>query len=176
MKKAIIFLVVISGLFTGCGYTTRSALPSRLKTVYIAPFKNNINYTSAATERGLYFPLLEVDIHNAIVDRFLFDGNLRVVNEKSDADLVLEGTLTGYERNPLRYTRNDDVQEYRVLVVTSMVIFDVRRDEIFKKYSRFIGEATYFITGPQATSEESAVAEATRDLAKRIVERIIENW
>jgi hypothetical protein len=44
------------------------------------------------------------------------------------------------------------------------------------KYDRFIGEATYFVTGAQATSEESAVEEATTDLARRIVERTVENW
>lgn len=177
MKKmfaAAVVVLIIS--FAGCGYTTRSALPPQFKTVYVEPFKNSMDYTSATGDRSIYYPLLEVKVREAVIDRFLFDGNLRIASDPKDADLILKGELVDYLRNPLRYTDNDDVQEYRVQIVTKLELLETRGNAPMWQYNRFIGQATYFLTGAQATSEESAVDEATVDLARRIVERTIENW
>ncbi len=168
------WVLTIFLLAGGCGYTTQSALPSRLQTIHIKPFPNKINYTTS-TDRQLYFPLLEVKVRNAIIDRFLFDGNLKV-REENEADLILSGELINYERVALRYTDDDEVQEYRVHVIVSLVLKDRRYDEILWEESGFAGEATYFVSGALATSESSAVEAATLDLARRVVERTIENW
>ncbi len=178
MKASLFFRFwLIAAVFSGmggCGYTTQSALPARLKTICVEPFVNNIDYT-ASDDRQIYFPLLEVKVRNAIIDRFLFDGNLRVA-EKDQADLVLSGELIRYERYALRYTDNDDVQEYRVHVIVNLVMKDCRQNEVFWEESGFAGEATYFVSGAMATTESSALEEATVDLARRVVERTIENW
>lgn len=175
MKKTFIAVLcaVVLGCI-GCGYTTSSALPPRLQTIYIEPFRNSVDYATTG-ERNVYFPLLEVKVHNAVVDRFLFDGKLRVV-ETDDADLVLKAELVEYRRNVLRYTDDDDVEEYRIQIIMKVELLDTSTGELMWQYNRFVGEATYFLTGTQATTEDSAVEEATIDLARRIVERTIENW
>ncbi|MCK5082038.1 MAG: LptE family protein [Candidatus Omnitrophica bacterium] len=138
------------------------------------PFKNSINYTTG-TGRNIYFPLLEVKARNAVINRFLLDGNLKIV-EPHEADLILKGELKRYERSGLRYTDDDDVQEYRVHITVSFDLIDTRSGEISWAEPNFVGEATYFVTGPSAKSEESAVEAAIVDLARRIVERTIEDW
>ena len=158
----------------GCGYTTRSALPSHFKTVAVEPFANKIDYMSAGT-RQIYVPLLEVKVRDAVIDRFLFDGNLRL-SEADTADLVLTGELVRYERSALRYTDDNDVQEYRVHVVVSLVMKDRRHDAVLWREPRFAGTATYFVAGPLAATESAALEEATLDLARRIVERTVEDW
>ncbi|HOY08926.1 MAG TPA: LPS assembly lipoprotein LptE [Candidatus Omnitrophota bacterium] len=168
------FITAVLFGMAGCGYTTQSALPARLKTIFVEPFINSIDYT-ADGDRQIYFPLLEVKVRNAVIDRFLFDGNLRVT-EKDQADLVLSGELVRYERYALRYTDNDDVQEYRVHVIVNLVMKDRRHNEVLWEESGFAGEATYFVSGALATTESSALEEATVDLARRVVERTIENW
>ena len=168
------FLLLTSFLFPGCGYTTKSTLPKNIKTIRVEPFKNSIDFTSGSG-RNIYLPLLEVKARNAVIDRFLFDGNLKVV-EPETADLVLEGELKGYQRSALRYTDNDEVQEYRVHVTVSFRLTDTQSGEISWSEPNFVGEATYFVTGPSVTSEDSAVEAAIRDLARRIVERTIEDW
>jgi hypothetical protein len=175
MKKNFLSVLILAAvLIAGCGYTTRSSLPGHLKTIHIAHIDNKIVYTSA-TSREVYFPLLEVDARNAIIDRFQFDGNLRVVNE-DDADLVLKGSLLSYERHGLRFSSSDVAEEYRVQVVVSLEMFDTQKNEMMWQEPRFVGQATFFISGPEATSEESAVQEAIVDLARRVVERTVENW
>jgi len=170
----MVILINVCVFANGCGYTTRSTLASHLKTIHIESFDNAISYTSGST-RNVYFPLLEVDARNAIIGRFQFDGNLRI-SESDQADLVLEGKLINYSRHGLRFTDGDDVEEYRVNVIVSLELWDTREEVLRWSESRFVGEATYFVTGPEATSEESAVEEAIEDLARRIVERTVEDW
>ncbi len=182
MKKTIGFSVVAVCLgligiwFSGCGYTTSSALPSNLRTIYVDHFKNNINFESAARAQTAYIPLLEVDIRSAVINRFQFDGNLSVISDKNTADLVLIGELVEYNRYPLRYNDEDDVQEYRLQLVMKLIMTDTATGEPLWSSARFIGEQDYFIQGANAISEETAVSQATVDLARRIVEKTIENW
>jgi len=176
MRKALSITVIILflSMSLSCGYTTKSNLAGRFKTVHVESFKNNIIFTSEGG-RNIYLPLLEVDARNAIINRFLFDGNLKP-SESSSADLILKGELNQYERSALRYTGDDDVQEYRVHVTVSLELWDSKNQELMWSEPGFVGEATYFVSGPRATSEDSAVDEAIKDLARRAVERTIENW
>jgi len=176
MKKFIFIISILffSAALTSCGYTTRSALPGRFRTVHVADFTNKIDYTSE-NRQTTYFPLLEVNIRDAVIDRFLFDGNLRIA-DADEADLILKGDLIKYERVALRYTDDDEVQEYRVQLIVDLVLMDTEMDEPVWEEKGFAGEATYFIEGPLMTSEQSAVEEATIDLARRVIERTIENW
>ncbi len=176
MKRIFLFSIVIVGLcFSGgCGYTTSSSLPGRLKTIYVEDFKNSIDYTKEGV-RNLYLPLLEVDVRNAVVDRYLFDGNLDIGDEDV-ADLILKAELTNYARAALRYTDSDDIEEYRIYITVSMRLWDVENERVMWEERSFVGESTYFLTGASATSEASAVKKAITDLARRIVERTIENW
>ena len=175
MKNLFRLSVLSFALLTaGCGYTTKSTLPPHLKTVHIEPFENTIDYTQEG-RRTLYIPLLEVDIQKALIDRFLFDGNLRISTTER-ADLILSGKLLNYERQVLRYTDNDDVEEYRIYITVALEMFDTHKQEVMWTESGFVGETTFFITGPLAQSEDSAVNEAIEDLSRRIVERTIEDW
>ncbi|MFC1510232.1 LPS assembly lipoprotein LptE [Candidatus Omnitrophota bacterium] len=176
MKHRILLSVLLSFvLFVGgCGYTTSSNLSSRFRTVYVEDFKNKITYSSASG-KDIYIPLLEVKSRNAVIDRFLFDGNLRIA-EAQAADLVLKGELKSYQRDGLRVTDNDDVLEYRVRIIVRFTLWDTRMQEVVWEESSFAGEATYFVTGAEATSEDAAIEEAIVDLARRVVERTIENW
>jgi len=161
-------------LFSGCGYTTKSTLPKSIRTIHIEPLKNSIDFVTG-TGRNVYLPLLEVDTRNAIINRFLFDGNLRIAKPEL-ADLILKGELKGYDRSGLRFTDDDDVEEYRVRITVSFELWNVKNDEISWTEPNFAGDATYFVTGPKVSTEESAIDAAITDLARRIVERTIEDW
>ena len=174
-KLSLSFLGLIFAI-CGCGYTTTgSMLSTRIKTIHVAPIKNKVDFTKEEGRRRLYLPLLEVKVRNEIVDRFLIDGNLKST-ERDVADLVLEASLIDYQRNALRYSDNQDVEEYRVSVILSMNLYDGETGELKWSEPSFAGEATYFTSGPLVTTEESAAEQAIEDLAKRVVERTIEDW
>ena len=123
----LIFAFLFFVSTSSCGYSTKSALPSRLRTIHVEHFKNNVQYTEGQG-RGIYLPLLEVDVRNAIINRFLFDGNLKPVDSES-ASLILKGELKNYQRDVLRLSDNDDVEEYRITVTVSLKMLDTGKEE-----------------------------------------------
>lgn len=177
-NSAIYPLVLFLALLSGCGYTTRSLLPSNFKSIYIDNFVNEIKIAAEQTDERMYRgyrPGLERDITKAVIDRFLFDGNLNISNDR-DADLVLRGALMDYKRDALRYDANNNVEEYRILLIVNIELKDVRADKLVWEEKGFAGETTYRTTGTLAKSESTAVSDAAKDLARRIVERTVEGW
>jgi len=158
----------------GCGYTTGSLLPSNYKKIAVEPFENKVAFEDENI-RGVYVPVLESNVRTAIIDRFLFDGNLHIA-DLDKADLVLTGALTRFEQDDLREDVNQNVQQYRIRVVVSLTLTEKATGKVIWKEPSFAGEATYFLTGTSAQSQSSAIDSALTDLATRVVERTIQNW
>ncbi len=175
-KRVTLFLGVLSFsiISLSCGYSATSLLPGQLKTIYVEPVKNSINYT-AEGQRNLYIPLLEVKVRNAIINRFLLDGNLKIT-EPGKADLILKAELINYASDELRVSDENIVDEYRIAVTVSLELLDTDKQEVRWREGSFSGEETYNVSGPLAKSEETARQEALEDLARRVVERTIEDW
>ena len=171
-------LVFLSVATVGCGYSTGSLLPSRLKTIYVDNFKNRIDIGQEVTESSrytLYRPGLENDVTNAVINRFVFDGNLKIA-KKENADLMLKGDLVEYRQEALRYDAADNVEEYRIKIAVNIELVDMAANESSWEEVGYIGEKTYKTTGRFVVSEDVAREEAIEDLARRIVERTVENW
>jgi hypothetical protein len=158
----------------GCGYTTGSLLPGNYKKIAIQPFENKVNFVDE-NNQGLYVPQLESNVRTAIIDKFLFDGNLHIADPYK-ADLVLSGDLIGISQDELRQDVNLNVQEYRIRIIVSLALTDTATGKVLWKEPSFTGETTYFLTGSQATSQSAAIDAALTDLATRVVERTVENW
>lgn len=176
MRTLILFLIF--SLVSGCGYSTRSLIDPNIKTIYVQPFENKINFgaeDSTYNRLKTYFPRLETDITKAVVDRYIFDGNLKVVKEE-DADVILKGELIEYRRDVLRYETDEDVEEYRLNIVVNISLWNVKKNKPIWQEQGFTGETTYFTTGAKARSEQTALKGGIIDLAQRIVSRTIENW
>ena len=178
-----IFLLVTSCFLiitlTGCGYTTRSLLSTEFRTIYIKPFINKVDITSevfTGDKYKIYRPGLETDITRYVNDKFLFDGNLKPVKNES-ADLILEGELVDFRKDPLRYSDdNNTVTEYRVNLVVNLTLKNRKEDKVSWQESNFTGYTTYFTTGSLAKSESQAITDAMIDLGRRVVERTVEQW
>ena len=176
-------LLVLSclGLLTlmqGCGYTTRSLLPSNFKTIYVESFKNTIKITAEQSDVRMYtgyVPGMEIGLTKAVIDKYISDGNLRIASE-SDADLVMKGTLTDFRKEPLRYDANDNVDEYRIKLIVDLELVDQESAKTVWTEKGFAGETTYRTSGTLTTSENVAMKDAMYDLARRIVERTVEAW
>lgn len=181
MRSRALLSTVLCALLAampGCGYTTRSLIANQFKTIRVEPFLNKIDITTE-TDTGskykVYRPLLESEITRAVNNRFLFDGNLKPVEEER-ADLVLKGELVEFRRDPLRYDDNDDVTEYRLNLVVNISLWDTKENKKAWEEKNFTGDTTYFTTGSLSQSEDSAINNAVNDLARRVVERCVEQW
>jgi len=177
--KRIIFLL-FTAVISGCGYTTGSLLPAHIQTIHIRPFRNKIELTRELPHDEYRFRSyrthLETDITKEVIDRFIDDGHLKIVEEEN-ADAILSGELIDYLRQPVRYgADNETVEEYRISIVCSVILRDVSKDRPMWQDSRIIGDSTYNLSGTYATSETQTVSSAVSDLARRIVNRTIEGW
>jgi hypothetical protein len=162
----------------GCGYTTRSAISSKYKTIYITPFVNKIDITQEAdvgSKYRLYRPQLETDVTKAVINRFLMDGNLKPVKTEN-ADVTLKGELVEFRKDPLRYDDNNNVSEYRVNMMVNISLWDNRENKVIWEENGFTGERSYFTSGSLAKSEAQIISDSISDLARRIVERAVEAW
>ena len=166
-------------LLSGCGYTTKTLLPPHIKTVYIESFKNSIDLTAEVSNKKpyrLYKAGLENDVTKAVIDRFIFDGNLRVVKNYDEADSVVRGELLEYIKEPLRYDADENVTEFRVRVIVSARFIDKKDNKTIWHAENFAGESSQRTQGTLAKSEDEAKDEAVADLARRVVEKTIEVW
>ena len=166
-------------LISGCGYTTRPGMASYLRTVYVKPLVNTIDITQLTTDYQR-FPLyrhgMESDITNEIINRFQFTGLLRPASSPDKADCLLEGELVEFRRDALRYDASQQVEEWRLNVVVNARLLDLHTNTALWEEKRLTGDTTYFAIGPNTESEATALTRAITDLARRVVERTVENW
>lgn len=162
----------------GCGYSVTRLLPSAYQKIYVEPFVNRIPITAEVSERFGFqtsLPELEEKVTRGVINRFLFDGNLRITTKPEEADLKLEGELIDFNRQPVRRLEDGAVEEYRLNLAASVSARD-REGKVIWQESNLVGDTTYFVTGALAKSESTAVDDLVTDFSRRIVEGIIENW
>ena len=178
-------LLIVSALtLSGCGYTTRSSMIAKsFKTIYVQPFLNKTDIAQegyAENKYRIYRPTLETDITKSVTDRFLFDGTLHPASAEA-ADLLLKGELVDYHKDPLAYNNdNTEVTEYRINIVVNISLWNKKENKLLWEENNFTGDSTYFTSFASGNvvvkSEEAALADALKDLARRIVERTVEEW
>jgi hypothetical protein len=178
MNKKIKIFIASLLLLSGCGYTSRSLITNKYRTIYISPFENKIDITKdtdVSSKYKIYRPMLETDITRSVVNKFLMDGNLKPVNQENP-DLILKSQLVEFRRDPLRYTDADEIEEYRLNLVVNIGFWDTKENKPLWEENGFTGDTTYFVIGPLAKSEDTAIKDAIADLSRRIVERAVEQW
>ncbi|MFT5207718.1 MAG: hypothetical protein ACI9CF_001477 [Candidatus Omnitrophota bacterium] len=170
--------ITLSLGLSACGYTNRTALPEYVQTVHVRSVTNKIDLSeSISNDKAFqtYRPGLDVELRNALIERFVFDGHLRIANE-NNANAIVEMDLLAFDRDPLRYNQDDSIQEFRINVKAAVRMRDVIKDEILWETPAISGNAEYFTSGRLARTEDQVVAEALEDLSRNIVERILEEW
>jgi len=153
-------------LLNGCrSYRLGSTLDPRIKTVFVPVFVNQAGY-----------PQLETRTTAATIEEFQRDGTLRIA-ERAAADLVVEVTLQRYVLQPLRYDQNrtTSATEYRTLMDAVMTVRG-RDGKVLMADVKIRGESTFEFSGDIATARQKALPQASRDMAHRIIETVVEAW
>ncbi len=164
-------LLLFVSLISGCGYTQKANLPNGITSIAIPAVVNAINIkTSYTYESGL-----ETSITNAVRDRVIFDGNLRLKDVKQ-ADSVLDISLFRFEQEAVGYDDLERVDRFRLFVVVELTLRDLRTQEVIWTEPNFSGSFIYSLSGPNSISESQAARNAIEKLARNIVDRIVEDW
>lgn len=163
MKRLLIMFLIIAILSSsGCGYRVGSLLPADIKTIAVPMF---INKTPE--------PELEAMVTNGIIQEFIADGTLQIVEEEN-ADTLLLGEIIDYRREPIRYTETEVTREYRLIIAVRLTFKDLRHNEVMWENPRVEGEATFFVGTSLPESECIALPNTIKDLAHDVVEKVVE--
>lgn len=161
MRGIALGLLLLAGC---CGYSTRSLLPSHLKTVAVPPAANT------TTQPGLAEALTD-----SLTAAFTADRTLRVTNAEA-ADLIVNTTVSSYSRTPASYTGDQTVSAYDLSLSAQVEARDRTRDELF-----YSGVASArFTYNPEVETggltEEQAADSAMKRLASEIVRQVQIAW
>ena len=160
--------VLALGLFTGCAtrYRLGSMLPDDIQTVAVPTFQND----SAE-------PQVEIQATRATIAQLQQDGSLEVV-DLGQADTVLKVRITGYELRPIDFddenTRRAD--EYRMTLTADVVLVRRSTGEVVSQRSGVSGQAEFQASGGLTSARRSAMPAAAEDLARQIVDAVVDMW
>jgi len=170
-RFSLVLFLFLSMITSGCGYTNQAVLPANIQTIYVQTVKNKIPVKSIYA----YHPGLEMQITNAILNRLHQDGNLKVVT-RDDADAVLEADLIRFEQEGVRFDSLEAVEEFRLFIVLTLVLRDGKTGDVIWKEANFSGDTEYFVSNVRSIARGEAVDRAIGELARNVVDRIVEDW
>ena len=169
MKRRIHLLNILAAalLLSGCmGYQLGGSRPEGIETVSMKPVVN------ATAE-----PAIELQVTHALHQRIQRDGRLKLVNANHPANAVIEVRLTEYQLTPVAYS--DDFKTtpdmYRLRITGKAELRNAKTDKVLSKSTTY-GEASFRFSGDLTSAKRDALPRAAEELAKLMIDDLIERW
>jgi len=145
----------------GCGvYTFNPKGQSEIKSITVERFENRTTEYELADQMS-----------DLVIDAFIKDGNLRIVSLEN-ADAILNGLLTRYERKPYKYDLNDQVESYEVVMDFDVALKKPATDsEIWKE--KMTQRGIYNVADE---TEEIGRQKAIKLLVEAIINKTTKSW
>lgn len=128
-------------------------------------------------ENGTTEYTLDQELTQAVVQRFVRDNHLKVVDEKS-ASCVVRARITQYKNSVFGFTEASQAQEYRVTIGVQVTFKDlVKNRELWS--DEIVRTANYYVQdvpGQTARTEADGRKEAIDKIADEILTRSVEGW
>jgi hypothetical protein len=163
MMKVLSLLFTLTAILIfsgGCAvYSFSPGGKSSIKTISVSQFENE------TIEYGLSDRMTDL-----VIDAFINDGTLKVV-PPGDADAILSGILTEYERKAYTYDENNNVSQYAVEVVFNITLDKPDGENIWQE--RFYSEGIY---DASIQTEDDGQIEAAGKLVIDIINRTTKSW
>ncbi len=171
MKRRLYLLNCLSAalLLSGCaGYRLSGASRPGVGSVALGPVANETGESA-----------VEIQVTHAMRSRIQFDGRLELAAEPARADAVLEITLTALDMKPIAYkTEEGDSSTpdlYRLRLTGTAELRDTETGEVISKTKTY-GESTFEFQSDLTTSKRIALPDAAEELAKFMLDDLIESW
>ncbi len=156
--RVIAFVVLIC--LAGCGYTFpgySGILPGGVEKLYVPLVVNKSSE-----------PQLENKMSNRLSEVLSRNSKLTLVEKPQDADGILNATILSYSKHALSYDRDDDISEYRAVMVMDVALLragteDVLWQKTLRWSSDYIADTNKNI---QSDFEKQAIDEITLRLAE----------
>jgi outer membrane lipopolysaccharide assembly protein LptE/RlpB len=161
--KSIIWTVLFLGMLGSCGYYSfKGALPPHAKSIAIPIFDDRTSYPDAREY-----------ITNSVVDAFIVDNTLAVVDEE-DADLVMRGTIQSITQRAAAVTAGEVTSEYKLIVRIKLVVEDKVLNK--KMVDKSLEQFAFLDAGAGLDERNTAVQEAMDLLVDDIFNATLASW
>lgn len=163
-QLVLFFFLLTAILYTNCvKYSFKGALPSYLKTIMIPTFEDRSRWVG-----------LQENLELSVVNAFVQDNTLHVVENEEDADLVLEGTILPVNTRKTSITPGEVVEEEQLVV-------SVQIECINKHTNKALWSGTvsdFGVVSGSATLDERdlAIDVAVEKVVTEILNRTIAAW
>ena len=152
-----------------CGYRLSGSgknLPPAAKTIAIPDFKNNTLRFQA-----------EQFITQAIRDEMIRRSHLKLTENVTQADLVLEGKIQSFETIPLSYSDRAAANLYEVRISVDIRLIDQKKSELVFDGNNINFRHSYQTDQADFFSQETdALSQIAEKFASTIVASILENF
>jgi hypothetical protein len=143
-----------------------AAIPPEIRTIHIPLFPD---------QSGSGLTDLSNQLNAALVDRFVNQTRLRLVNDPTSADIVIEGAITGYRNVPFVIAGNQQTSLNRITVnVRASIRYRTEDRERWNK--GFIGTGDFDPAADPIRGEENAAAESMDKIAQNMFSDSIGRW
>ena len=164
--KKISVLSAIILTFIGCGAYSFTGAQTDAKTIQVNFFPN---------QASLVEPVLANRFTNELQDLFLRQTNLTAINN-ANADLRLEGEITGYRVNPMSATAQQTAAQNRLTITVNVRFFNKlnEKDDFEKQFSFYSDfDASAQLSGGVLSS---ALDEILERIIQDIFNAALGNW
>jgi len=152
----------------GCSYYSFSgSLPAHLKTVAVPLFGNE-------EQRVLIYGIEEA-LTDAVIEGFMKDGNLKVVDRRR-ADSMLSGQIVEIREEPFTYTADERAEQWKVRMFVQVAYEDVRKKETRWDEKALEGWGVYEVVTGDPSERQEGVDAAIQMLVEEIVDRTVAGW
>lgn len=164
MIKNFIY-IVLSFVIGGCAYSfTGSSIPSDMKTIAIPVLDDISGYTEAG---------LRENITNALIQKFIQDNSLQVVDRKY-SDTILEGIIMSLRDEPFVISGNEQVNSRRIIIQVKVKFIDQRTkkqlwEKSFSQYSDYSADGGLI-------AKQQAIQKAIENLTEDILIATVSDW
>lgn len=135
----------------------------------------NINLGVAMFHNETFQPGIEETLTNLVIDEFLADGRVHIVNV-SKADYLVKGLVVHYNRSIAAVDRFDNTTLYAISIGADIEVWDLQNNKVIRKLSNVKIDSTYvpLRNNIDFETESEARRRVLEDLSEEIVFQLSE--
>ena len=177
------FALALSSAFamiwtSGCAsYQLGSPAELKFESIYIQP-----------TQNASFAPQAQTVVSTQIRKAFIQDGRIAIVSDPSEADAILEVTLTDYTRTGGARQSNDTIvaRSFDINLLAEISLYNQNDGEYYFSKRQLSESSNAYVENPYTTSnvntesyiasEYDAMSRIARDIARKITDEVLSPW
>ncbi len=164
--KRIVLFTIVSLLISGCvRYSFRGALPPDIKTIAIGQFDDKSQFQWGG---------LREEFNSRLVDAFIQDNTLKVVNDPASADLYLTGKIASIREQKTAISPTEQVEQIQLYLTVEVKCINQHTKKVFWQGTL---RRNLPIAGAGTLEEKNAILIKLSDMiVEDIVNKTIAAW